>query len=391
MSAENMENPLIPMGAITGRPSAAFLRETLQAWRDVGVTQFLIYPRSGCELEYMSEEWLDTCGEICDAAEQLGFTSLWLYDEYNWPSGTCARRILEENPSNALPMLSVFRNGEQYEFTIRRSSLMSNLFSSEVVGRFLELTHARYEKRLGKYMGRLIKGFFTDEPDISFFDSCEHREDLIRIPWYEGMEEEYRRTRAFLEEMKGSGINLIIVTKSDLVLRDLDLIASYPSPLICWSVNTLDEDFRKDMDGAVAIERRIAAMKKCHEQGLRTTCFVSPIFPGITDVFAIIDRIKGFCNYIWLENLNLRGNFKAGIMEYIKEKHPGLLPLYRDIYDRRDRTYWHMLDENVREYAQREGMLYVIDKEPFMQSADGSPVIINYFYHSEIKQSAKKK
>lgn len=208
---------------------------------------------------------------------------------------------------------------------------------------------------------------------------------------YLPQEEEYRRTRAFLEEMKGSGINLIIVTKSDLVLRDLDLIASYPSPLICWSVNTLDEDFRKDMDGAVAIERRIAAMKKCHEQGLRTTCFVSPIFPGITDVFAIIDRIKGFCNYIWLENLNLRGNFKAGIMEYIKEKRPGLLPLYRDIYDRRDRTYWHMLDENVREYAQREGMLYVIDKEPFMQSADGSPVIINYFYHSEIKQSAKKK
>ena len=208
---------------------------------------------------------------------------------------------------------------------------------------------------------------------------------------YLPQEEEYRRTRAFLEEMKGSGINLIIVTKSDLVLRDLDLIASYPSPLICWSMNTLDEDFRKDMDGAVAIERRIAAMKKCHEQGLRTTCFVSPIFPGITDVFAIIDRIKGFCNYIWLENLNLRGNFKAGIMEYIKEKHPGLLPLYRDIYDRRDRTYWHMLDENVREYAQREGMLYVIDKEPFMRSADGSPVIINYFYHSEIKQSAKKK
>lgn len=208
---------------------------------------------------------------------------------------------------------------------------------------------------------------------------------------YLPQEEEYRRTRAFLEEMKGSGINLIIVTKSDLVLRDLDLIASYPSPLICWSVNTLDEDFRKDMDGAVAIERRIAAMKKCHEQGLRTTCFVSPIFPGITDVFAIIDRIKGFCDYIWLENLNLRGNFKAGIMEYIKEKRPGLLPLYRDIYDRRDRTYWHMLDENVREYAQREGMLYVIDKEPFMRSADGSPVIINYFYHSEIKQSAKKK
>lgn len=243
----------------------------------------------------------------------------------------------------------------------------------------------------GEAWGSFLDVKYWDAPkDPRRYAGCTVIVGSVTDP-YLPQEEEYRRTRAFLEEMKGSGINLIIVTKSDLVLRDLDLIASYPSPLICWSVNTLDEDFRKDMDGAVAIERRIAAMKKCHEQGLRTTCFVSPIFPGITDVFAIIDRIKGFCDYIWLENLNLRGNFKAGIMEYIKEKHPGLLPLYRDIYDRRDRTYWHMLDENVREYAQREGMLYVIDKEPFMRSADGSPVIINYFYHSEIKQSAKKK
>ena len=242
----------------------------------------------------------------------------------------------------------------------------------------------------GETWGSFLDVKYWDAPkDPRRYAGCTVIVGSVTDP-YLPQEEEYRRTRAFLEEMKGSGINLIIVTKSDLVLRDLDLIASYPSPLICWSVNTLDEDFRKDMDGAVAIERRIAAMKKCHEQGLRTTCFVSPIFPGITDVLAIIDRIKGFCNYIWLENLNLRGNFKAGIMEYIKEKHPGLLPLYRDIYDRRDRTYWHMLDENVREYAQREGMLYVIDKEPFMRSADGSPVIINYFYHSEIKQSAKK-
>lgn len=242
----------------------------------------------------------------------------------------------------------------------------------------------------GEAWGSFLDVKYWDAPkDPRRYAGCTVIVGSVTDP-YLPQEEEYRRTRAFLEEMKGSGINLIIVTKSDLVLRDLDLIASYPSPLICWSVNTLDEDFRKDMDGAVAIERRIAAMKKCHEQGLRTTCFVSPIFPGITDVFAIIDRIKGFCDYIWLENLNLRGNFKAGIMEYIKAKRPGLLPLYRDIYDRRDRTYWHMLDENVREYAQREGMLYVIDKEPFMRSADGSPVIINYFYHSEIKQSAKK-
>lgn len=189
--------------------------------------------------------------------------------------------------------------------------------------------------------------------------------------------------------MQGSKINLIITTKSDLVVRDLDLIKTFPSPLVSWSINTLDENFKNDMDKAVSIERRIAAMKKCHEEGIRTTCFISPIFPGISEVFGIIERIKDFCDYIWLENLNLRGGFKADIMDYIAEKYPQLLPLYRDIYNRNDMTYWQALDAQVADYAAKNGFLYVIDKEPFLRNTTGKPVIINYFYHSQIKQSAK--
>lgn len=204
-------------------------------------------------------------------------------------------------------------------------------------------------------------------------------------------EQEFCRTRAFLEQMQKSGINLIITTKSDLVLRDLDLIRTFPSPLISWSVNTLDEHFKDDMDKAVSIERRIAAMRKCHEEGIRTTCFISPIFPEITDVFAIIERIKDFCDYIWLENLNLRGNFKAEIMRYIEEKYPALVPLYREIYNKNDMTYWQILDEKAEKYAAENGFPYVVDKEPFLRNPTGKPIIINYFYHSQIKQSAKKK
>lgn len=206
---------------------------------------------------------------------------------------------------------------------------------------------------------------------------------------YNPEEEKFRRTRAFLEEMKGSGIKLIITTKSDLVLRDLDVICEYDAPMVCLSVNTLDEAFRADMDRAVSIERRIDALRKCHEAGIRTTCFISPIFPGITDVFAIMDRVGGCSDYIWLENLNLRGNFKADIMGYIAEKHPDLLPLYRDIYDGRNRAYWHILDAKAAEYAERTGSRYVTNEEPFLGETPGKPVIINYFYHSEIKQSAK--
>ena len=208
---------------------------------------------------------------------------------------------------------------------------------------------------------------------------------------YNPQEAQFCRTRAFLEEMQGSKINLIITTKSDLVVRDLDLIRTFPSPLISWSINTLNEAFKDDMDKAVSIERRIAAMKRCHEEGIRTTCFISPIFPEITEVFGIIEKIKDFCDYIWLENLNLRGNFKADIMNYIAENYPDLLPLYRQIYNKNDRTYWEILDRKVSEYAREKGFLYVVDKEPFLRDPTGKPIIINYFYHSQIKQSAKKR
>ena len=135
---------------------------------------------------------------------------------------------------------------------------------------------------------------------------------------YQPIEEKYGRTRTLLEELRGSGAKLSIATKSDLILRDLDLIKSFPNARISWSINTLDEAFKDDMDKGVSIERRLAAMKVFHDAGIRTTCFISPIFPGITDVKAIIRRAKGHCNLIWLENLNLRGSYKAVIMDYIR-------------------------------------------------------------------------
>ena len=68
----------------------------------------------------------------------------------------------------------------------------------------------------------------------------------------------------------------------------MDLIKTFPDARVGFPVNTLDERFRSDMDRAVSIERRPAAMKTLHDAGVRTTCFISPIFPGITDVPAIL-------------------------------------------------------------------------------------------------------
>lgn len=207
---------------------------------------------------------------------------------------------------------------------------------------------------------------------------------------YNPQEEIYGRTRALLTQLRGSGAKISIATKSDLILRDLDLIKSFPNARVSWSINTLDETFREDMDKAVSIQRRLAAMKVFHNAGVRTTCFISPIFPGITDVKEIIQRARTRCNLIWLENLNLRGGYKTVIMDYIQEKHPDLLPLYQEIYNKNDRRYWELLDAELKAWAAEIGLDYVTNDDSMSRPFEAPPIIVNFFYHSEIKKSARK-
>ena len=239
-------------------------------------------------------------------------------------------------------------------------------------GGFVDVKRWPEIKNPGKYAGKeLFIGSVTDP--------------------YQPLEEKYRRTRALLEQMQGSGCTVSIATKSDLFLRDLELIRSFPNARVSWSVNTLDEQFQKDMDEAVSIERRLAAMKAFHDAGVRTTCFISPIFPGITDVPAIIRKAKSHCNLVWLENLNLRGGYKTVILDYIAEKYTGLAPLYEAVYKKGDRSYWAMLDEEMRRFTREEGLLYVRNDDSVKRPFEEPPIVVNYFFHEEIIPSAKKK
>lgn len=202
---------------------------------------------------------------------------------------------------------------------------------------------------------------------------------------YNPYEEYYGRTRLLLEQLRGTTAEILICTKSDLVLRDLDLLREFPRVTVSWSINTLDETFRADMDRAVSIERRLEAMRRVYEAGIRTVCFVSPIFPGITDPKAIIEQVREFADLVWLENLNLRGSFKATILAYIREKHPELVPLYEEIYNRRRTDYWQALEQQMAAYAAANGLPYRVNDLPYGRSEKGQPVVVNYFYHEKIR------
>lgn len=184
---------------------------------------------------------------------------------------------------------------------------------------------------------------------------------------YNPFEEKYKVTRKILEQLVDADCFLGIATKSNLILRDVDLLKKMKHVRVSMSINTLNENFRADMDNASSIEERLATLEKLHKQGIYTILFMSPIFPYITEWQEIIEKSKNYVDEYWFENLNLRGAYKFYIMNYIKNKYAKYYKYYCDIYLNGNNSYWESLSKEIDNYCQRNNIKYV-----------------NYFYHSKL-------
>ena len=190
---------------------------------------------------------------------------------------------------------------------------------------------------------------------------------------YNPLEEKYEVTRNILMQLVHSDCYLSISTKSKLILRDLDLLKQIKNLTVCMSINTLDENFRKDMDSASTIKERLSTLKELHDNGIYTILFMSPIFPYITKWKEIIEESKNYIDEYWFENLNLRGQYKSYIMNYIKEKYSKYYDTYVDIYIKNNKKYWYNLANEINAYCDNNNINYK-----------------NYFYHEELVKNKKE-
>ena len=194
---------------------------------------------------------------------------------------------------------------------------------------------------------------------------------------YNPFEAKYQVTRNVLKQLKKADCLITISTKSDLILRDIDILKELKNVIVAISINTLDNGFQSDMDNASSITQRITALKELRKQGIYTVLFMSPIFPYITDYKKIIEATEEFVCEYWFENLNLRGNYKQDILQYISEKYSQYVSGYREIYNNKSMEYWKQLSADIDSYCAQKNIKYT-----------------NYFYHSllvaEKKQSNAK-
>lgn len=169
-----MQSPLIAMCAICGKPKNDKVFEYMQMLKENGICQAMLYPRSGCELEYLSDEWFETIGYFITCAKKLDM-NIWLYDEFNFPSGN-ANGIVTGIDDYRLKY--IYTSGDEKGKIINAQSDSRNMFgvqyfpnlvSDEAVDLFIKVTHEKYYEKFGEYFGNVIKGIFTDEPALSYW------------------------------------------------------------------------------------------------------------------------------------------------------------------------------------------------------------------------------
>lgn len=187
---------------------------------------------------------------------------------------------------------------------------------------------------------------------------------------YNPYEMRYHKSRDVLERLSNTDACVEILSKSDLMIKDIDVLKKIPNLSVGISMNTVNDEFRREVEpGAPSIQRRLKVLEELHNEGLKTYLFISPIFPFITNVREIIDSVVQSIDKVCFENLNLQGATKARVFEYIEQKYPQYLQDYRKIYIEGDLSYWSMMEEDIADMAKEYSI-------PF----------VNYFYHEKIKK-----
>ena len=164
---------------------------------------------------------------------------------------------------------------------------------------------------------------------------------------YQPSERKYRITRAILEILLEHDFPVSILTKSDLVLRDIDLLKQFSDCEVGLTITSTDESVARNFEPhASAPHNRIKALNMLHQNGIATYAFIGPILPGLTDLEAVFKAIQGKVNFIMTESLNMKCGNRHFIEALLLNKYPKLLPLYKAGFSK---GYWDKVEQTIRE------------------------------------------
>jgi len=177
---------------------------------------------------------------------------------------------------------------------------------------------------------------------------------------YLPLERKYKLTRGILKKLIPYQPDLWILTKSDLIVRDIDLLKQFKKLITTISLSASEDSIGKQAEPfAPSIERRINALKILKRAGIKTAVFISPILPEITNWQEIIKKTKGFVDEFWFENLNLYSSIWPNIKKWLRNYHPTILSKFLEIYSTKS-DYWNQKEKEIKKFGRENDLLFKI-------------------------------
>jgi DNA repair photolyase len=160
---------------------------------------------------------------------------------------------------------------------------------------------------------------------------------------YQWVEGRYKLMRGIWEALRDAANPCSVLTKSPLLLRDLDLmlqIAQRVSFTACLSIPTLDEKAWRATEPHTPNPRaRLEAVAELNRAGIPTGVLIAPLMPGINDSPGQIEELLNLVDEAGATSvggvaLHLRGEVRQVFMGWLSEKRPDLVDRYERLYAR---------------------------------------------------------
>lgn len=169
---------------------------------------------------------------------------------------------------------------------------------------------------------------------------------------YQPVEKVYELTRRTLEVLSRKDFPIVILTKSDLVTRDLDILKKFSNVEVGLTITTLDEKAREVLEPkAPPIKKRFEALYELKQAGISTYAFLGPLLPFFSENY-LEDLFEKFrevgVDRVMVDKLNIRGDIWKRLKNVLENNYPSLV---KEFKKRTTNKYYLALKNEVMKIA----------------------------------------
>jgi DNA repair photolyase len=203
---------------------------------------------------------------------------------------------------------------------------------------------------------------------------------------YQPAEGRYRLTRGALEALRDVANPVGLVTKSPLVLRDIDVLAPLARVArvrIFFTITTVDLTLWRTIEPGTANPfKRLEVMRRLNEAGVPAGVLLAPILPGITDSAASLEAVaEAAADYgaafLGASTLRLAPVVKQEYLGWVNGTYPDLVQRYERAYvgTNAPQEYQRALDERVERIRARYGFAEDSMRKSALSPPDPAPML----------------